>query len=105
MKTFRTVLGTNHKKPRSRIWLEGERLKAAGFTVGSNYRRYPQQNKLVLVLSFADAGSKGLFKVSGKGDKPIIDITGKVVTERFAGTHVEVVFDESAKSITITPAP
>ena len=89
LETFRTVLGTNHKKPKSRIWIEGERLKAAGFTVGTRYNRTVHRkpdatvNHIVLTLA-----ADGKFKVSGKGEKPIIDITGSTVTELFTGTHV-----------------
>lgn len=39
MTTFTTVLGTNKKVPKSRIWIEGKRLVDAGFTVGARYHR------------------------------------------------------------------
>lgn len=41
----------------------------------------------------------GAYKVSGKGDKPIIDITGKVVTDRFKGDDVTVVYKEGVIEI------
>lgn len=85
---FKTILGTNHKKPRTRIWLEGQRLKDAGFTVGTRYDRTLHGGGIVI-----DIAAEGKFKVSGKGDKPIIDITGSAVTERnFKSTHVFVEF-------------
>lgn len=99
LETFRTVLGTNHKKPKSRIWIEGQRLKAAGFTVGVRYHRVREHENsgggLFLMLS-----ENGKYVVSGKGDKPIIDITGSIVTELFTGTHVNVEFKQGLIEIT-----
>jgi hypothetical protein len=93
MKTQLTIIGTNHGKGTSRIWLEGKRLVEAGFEVGTRYDRVcrkvarmnkdgvisPHQGEIDLSLN-----PKGKFKVSGKGDKPIIDISGGAVTETFA---------------------
>ncbi len=92
---FRTVIGTNHGKPKSRVWLEGARLTAIGFVPGAKYHRTKFANALRLTLH-----ADGPFKVSGKGAKPIIDTTGTTVTERFTGTHVVVQF--SPGTITIT---
>jgi len=92
MKTQLTIIGTNHGKGTSRIWLEGKRLVEAGFEVGTRYDRVlrkvarmkdglisPHQGEIELTLN-----PKGKFKVSGKGEKPIIDISGGAVTETFA---------------------
>jgi hypothetical protein len=92
MKTQLTIIGTNHGKGTSRIWLEGKRLVEAGFEVGTRYDRVcrtvarmkegvisPHQGEIDLTLN-----PKGKFKVSGKGEKPIIDISGGAVTETFA---------------------
>jgi hypothetical protein len=81
MKTQLTIIGTNHGKGTSRIWLEGKRLVEAGFEVGTRYDRYAHSNPSAIQLI---ANPKGNYKVSGKGDKPIIDISGGAVTETFA---------------------
>lgn len=85
LSTFTTKLGTNKGVPKSRIWIEGKRLVEAGFKVGAKYHRTLFENAIRL-----DLHDDGSFKVSGKGDKPIIDITGKVVTDRFTGENVTV---------------
>lgn len=87
MITFKTVLGPNKGKAKSRIWIEGARLIAAGFTVGAKYDRVLFESSLCLTLN-----ATGRFKVSRKGEKPIIDITGATVTERFKGEHVTVIY-------------
>jgi hypothetical protein len=79
MKTQLTIIGTNHGKGTSRIWLEGKRLVEAGFEVGTRYDRYADSSGIQLI-----ANPKGKYKVSGKGDKPIIDISGGAVTQTFA---------------------
>jgi hypothetical protein len=87
MKTQLTIIGTNHGKGTSRIWLEGKRLVEAGFEVGTRYDRMSNQTSrhgwVFSSLSFGPTPN-GKFKVSGKGDKPIIDISGGAVTETFA---------------------
>lgn len=89
-----TKLGTNKGTPRSRVWIEGARLDAAGFTVGARYTRACFEQSMRLALDPA-----GPYKVSGKGNHPIIDITGKTVTERFNGTHVRVAFSTGVINI------
>ena len=84
-----TIIGTNHAKANSRIWIEGKRLVESGFTVGKKYSRDATDDSIVLYL---DVG--GVYKVSGKGDKPIIDTTGKVVREVFPDTG-----DDTAKQV------
>jgi hypothetical protein len=88
MKTQLTIIGTNHGKGTSRIWLEGKRLVEAGFEVGTRYDRLQTAknlpNETLLEWITLKANPKGKFKVSGKGDKPIIDISGGAVTDTFA---------------------
>jgi len=86
MKTQLTIIGTNHGKGTSRIWLEGKRLVEAGFEVGTRYHRYASwgrgekpRGSIQLIVD-----PNGKYKVSGKGDKPIIDISGGHVTDTFA---------------------
>lgn len=110
--TFVTKLGAAKKQPRSRIWIEGNRLSDAGFTVGSCFvKEWPQEvadGPQVLVLELVkpnDVLATAPCKVSGKGAHPIIDITGEGVRRTFGalGTHVEVTFQKGR--ITIRPAP
>ena len=84
MKTQLTIIGTNHGKGTSRIWLEGKRLVEAGFEVGTRYDRYATFSSSSRSGIQLTANPKGKYKVSGKGDKPIIDISGGVVTNTFA---------------------
>lgn len=94
---FRTIIGSNHGKTHSRIWIEGERLVAIGFTVGVKYDRSESSDCITLTLN-----PKGRYKVSGKGSKPIIDITGSIVARVFPPpiTHVEVEFERHTIRIT-----
>lgn len=100
MKNIRTTIGSNHGKPHSRIWVEGARLVAAKFTVGARYNRLEGAGVLVLCLN-----PTGKYKVSGKGEKPIIDTTGAIVTRLFSEqlTHVFVSYSEGAITISNTP--
>jgi hypothetical protein len=85
--TFITKLGTNKGTPRSRIWLEGRRLEVTGFSYGTRYTRIDHPTRTIITIDTA-----GIFKVSGKVGRPVIDMTGKAVTERFTGTHASVTF-------------
>lgn len=105
--TFKTKLGTAKRVERSRIWIEGARLAAAGFTVGRYFHRTWKDASLVLELAGDDdVVTDTPSKVSGKGDKPIIDITGECVRETFGAhcTHVECTFNAAAGRITIRRA-
>jgi hypothetical protein len=101
---LQTKLGTARRVERSRIWIEGKRLTAAGFAVGRYFIAEWQDKVLTLTLLDADTIiADAPRKVSGKGDKPIIDITGAQVRETFGhGTHVLASF--AAGVITITEA-
>ncbi len=93
--TITTKLGTTRAGERSRIWIEGDRLVQAGFTVGQRYNVQWLERSALLVLD-----PKGSKKVSGKGAHPIIDITGQKVIARFAmGTHVVAIFDKDTIAI------
>lgn len=79
---FITKLG-DHRGGK-RIWIEGKRLVDAGFEAGVMYQRDWTPNTLTLTLLYEDdiVTSKPSL-VSAKGDKPIIDITGKRVANHF----------------------
>jgi len=72
-------IGENFSKGVRRIWLEGNALINAEFHVGRRYRRdYDERGNLLLVTD-----AQGKYKVSGKGEKPIIDISGGVIDRTF----------------------
>jgi hypothetical protein len=106
--TFTTKLGTTSKAgERTRIWLEGKRLVAHGFTVGTRYQRvwYEAAHTLILYVckeeTFAELARADKGTVSGKGDKPIIDIVGTRVREVFGkGETVNVTYTKNRIVIT-----
>ena len=73
------TIGRN--KGKTRLWLEGAILQAAGFKPGMRYH-VDQTNAGLggLVLTLHPEGAR---KVSGKGDKPIIDIMSQKDLARF----------------------
>lgn len=77
---FKTKLGTNKGLQRSRVWIEGKRLTESGFYRGALYNR--EYGKTSIILTLSESGS---LRVSGKADKPIIDMTGKSVSLWFEG--------------------
>jgi hypothetical protein len=81
METFTSKIGVARQIPGSRVWIEGVRLVRAGFTVGERYALVEINGALVLEL----APCTGTRKVSGKGAKPIIDVTGDTIRRVFAG--------------------
>jgi len=114
-------LGTARRVPKSRIWIEGKRLVDAGFTVGKYFHKdkaYQVRSKalaegrdpyVILTCTLAKASDICTVmpcKVSGKGEKPIIDITGELVRELFSEfTHVEVRFKKGVIEISGHGAP
>jgi len=106
---LRAKLGTAKGAERSRIWIEGKRLADAGFTAGRYYLRTDLGNERGPVWRLELVGEEDVVTemprtVSGRRDKPIIDITGRDVFEAFGrlGTHVDVWFYDGA--IEIQPA-
>ena len=91
METFTTKIGVARQFPNSRVWIEGARLVRAGFIVGARYTLNcicANGRDYVLHLTLASGGGR---KVSGKGLKPIIDITGDTIRQAFphrATVHV-----------------
>ncbi len=72
-------------KGRARIWLEGKRLTAAGFAAGARFS--PEVIEGALVLRLNPNGSR---KVSGKGERPIIDMSGGSCDPFTTGDAVQV---------------
>jgi DNA (cytosine-5)-methyltransferase 1 len=69
MKTVTRKIGSNKGRPR--LWIEGAHLVAAGFARGDNWTLRQTRTGLVI-----DKDVEGSRRVSGKGDRPVIDIMG-----------------------------
>jgi len=67
-------VGAARRIPRSRIWLEGSRLTAAGFAHAARYDVIWTGTGATLALS-----PTGARRVAGTPERPIIDITGERV--------------------------
>ncbi len=95
--TQQTKIGPAHGTPHRKVWIEGKHLAAAGFKPGDRYHRTEAQNGIIITWS-----REGKFKVSGKGEKPILDISGAIIPRLFPqpATHVTVEF--ISKLVTIT---
>lgn len=87
-------VGPARKVARSRIWLQGKHLTQAGFQPGFNYSALWDSPKggLTLTLDPQHGKEVEVRTVSGKGDVPIIDITGAKVRDTFTAEFVEVSF-------------
>ncbi len=95
MQEFVTKLGTTRAGPRTRIWIEGKRLDAHGFLKGRRILKTWITDGLILTIP-VDQSATGVSyaTVSGKGPKPIIDVSGKKVNDVFGGySHVKVFYD------------
>ena len=94
------TIGRN--KGKTRLWLEGAILQAAGFKPGMRYH-VDQTNAGLggLVLTLHPEGAR---KVSGKGDKPIIDIMSQKELAHFEpGDKVTV--DAFRRAVTVIRIP
>lgn len=61
-----------------RLWLEGSWLVGFGFVRGAEFNAIVEDGRLVIRLGKSDKVRSR--KVSGKGDRPIIDIVGEILT-------------------------
>jgi hypothetical protein len=104
--SFTTKLGTTRAGERTRIWIEGKRLTDAGFKVGDRFIKIWNDDERRMAIVKATAKNlTGLRRdqigtVSGKGEKPIIDITGARVQQVF-GIFASVVATYDRHSIHI----
>ena len=93
---------TRPHRGRPRVWIEGKRLAAAGFTRGSRFNVVVKpSNQVLLKFLIADEGSR---KVSGKGDRPIIDIVGTLLEQAGLKSGDDVVINYSPDVIEIEGA-
>jgi hypothetical protein len=86
-------------KGRARIWIEGARLLAAGFKRGAFYVAAPTPDNEVLYLALvADpetyAGAGKVKKVSGKGERPVIDLSGSGCGPFSTGDKVVITYND-----------
>ena len=93
------TIGANRQKPR--LWMEGEKLRRAGFVRGARYTTEFRDNTLVLTLD-----ESGTHIVSGRTknniDLPIIDINPARDDQPFtAGTRVRVLFKKGSIAIAL----
>lgn len=79
--------GMNRGRPR--IWLEGKILREAGFFRGAKFKICTHDASLELVFD-----PEGKRKVSGKADKPIIDIMGATLGPLQEVEQVRVTYTE-----------
>lgn len=89
------ITRANRGKPR--IWIQGKRLAAAGFTPGRQYlvNRWPDNMVLTLIPADRDPCKSPNFevrKVSGKGSTPIIDLSGKGCAPFITGDPVKITY-------------
>lgn len=96
-------LGKSRAGERTRVWLEGKRLLAAGFTHRRPFIRTWRDGFLMLTVCSAEAfeatprNERGT--VAGSPERPIIDITGEQVAATFTGEHVSVTYREGGTII------
>ena len=88
---------------RPRIWLEGKRLVEAGYERGVRFDVVPlplRDGGMVLAQNEDGTGKR---KVSGKGDRPIIDIVGAEIVNSMlrVGDEVVITYDCVVKEILI----
>ena len=74
MKLFKIGMNKNKK----RIWIEGKNLSQFGIKPSDRFDRVSNTNSIQIIFN-----SLGRSKVSGKGDKPIIDLSGNFISEIF----------------------
>ena len=89
MKQVTRKIGVNRSK--RRIWLEGQILINAGFTHRTRFMVTNHNNRLVI-----ETDPNGKRGVAGRPDRPIIDMTGKTITDSLA---------DEITAVTITSSP
>jgi len=91
----------NHRGGK-RVWLEGKHLTNHGFHAKETYFQKKWRADVgLLTLVECSAATPGARRVSGKGDKPVIDITGQTRLEVFGSECEEVrnTYEQSAIKI------
>jgi len=88
---------------RPRIWLEGKRLAAAGFERGVRFDLTLGTKRYGGLLLYLNEDGSGKRKVSGKGDRPIVDIVGAEIQRcgLQSGDDVVITYDCEVNEILI----
>ena len=84
-------------KGKPRIWIEGKRLIAAGFLRGERYTLTSNDTGILLRLD-----AEGSRKVCGKGERPLIDLSGSGCAPLVTGDQVEIKYTPRQIEITCT---
>ena len=84
-------------KGKPRIWIEGKRLIAAGFLRGERFTLTTHDTGIVLKLD-----AEGSRKVCGKGERPLIDLSGGGCSPMVTGDQVEIKYTPRQIEITCT---
>lgn len=102
--SIETKLGTTRAGERTRIWLQGQRLPEHGFPMGAKFSKTWSRNKLVieriLNAEFEDLTRASRGTVSGDIARPVIDITGALVSQTFKSDTVIATFSKGRIVIT-----
>lgn len=97
-KTFTHRLGKTRAGDGTRIWLEGNRLLAHGFTYRAQCERKWSEGKLIVrvveAAAFDELPRSERTTVSGSDARPIIDIVGEQVRDAFPTGHVEATWSQ-----------
>jgi len=102
MKTTKTYKKA-FNRGNARIWIEGNVLNSHKLTNGMRFTKERIDDD-ELLLSFAASFPEGIKsnKIAGTIDRPIIDMTGKWLTDFFGDAEKYTCqFDEETKTITI----
>ena len=88
---------------RPRIWLEGKRLAAAGFERGVRFDLTLGTKRYGGLLLYLNEDGSGKRKVSGQGDRPIVDIVGAEIQRcgLQSGDDVVITYDCEVNEILI----
>ena len=88
---------------RPRIWLEGKRLAAAVFERGVRFDLTLGTKRYGGLLLYLNEDGSGKRKVSGKGDRPIVDIVGAEIQRcgLQSGDDVVITYDCEVSEILI----
>jgi hypothetical protein len=101
--TFTHKLGKTRAGEGTRIWLEGNRLIAHGFTKGTTCERKWSEGKLVIVTvdaaTFEHLPRADRTTVAGTDARPIIDIVGEAVRAAFPGGSIEATWTQGRVTI------
>ena len=85
--TYKTCRNKGH----ARIWIEGDRLTAAGWKNGDRFNKTITPDGILLTRA-----DDGAHKIAGTADRPIIDLCGKYLTEFFgSATSYTATFSKS----------